>query len=226
MDPQLDPCGCRSSPQPLCAAGAGRKNQRDALEALPVRTGEGKLNWPELGSPRTSRRIHNMRQRRRKPLNRISGYQNTYDKDFKTLKSGKDIGANPFATPAYLQNENTDAATAAGSTADAAKASITDNALRTGDNSASTLYAIKNNQRTAQQGANNALPRPALARLPQQSQLAERFTEQRPGSGWLVEQRVRHGDWRKKWGAEEPYRSRHCELRADEQFNRGGGHCG
>lgn len=80
-----------------------------------------------------------------------------FNSDANTLKSGQNIGANPFATPAYLQNENTSAATAAGSTADAAKASIADNALRTGDNSASSLYAIKNNQRTAQQDANTAL---------------------------------------------------------------------
>ena len=80
-----------------------------------------------------------------------------FNTDVGTLKSGKNIGANPFATPTYLANENRDAATASGAVSAGAKAQLADAALRTGDNSASTNYAIKNQARTAQQDANTAL---------------------------------------------------------------------
>src|SRR6185437_1437296 len=70
-----------------------------------------------------------------------------YNSDLATLRSGQNIGQNPFSTPEYLSNLNRSYATSAGATADAAKANLQDVALRTGDNSASTIAAISNNAR-------------------------------------------------------------------------------
>lgn len=82
---------------------------------------------------------------------------NKYNTDVGTLRAGNNIAQDPFATPKYLQNENLDYTTTANATANAAKANIANTALRTGDNSASYLSAIQNNQRAAQRAANTGL---------------------------------------------------------------------
>lgn len=73
-------------------------------------------------------------------LNKVMGYQDTYNADLSKIENGQNIGANPYQNPDYLRSQNMIAATTADA-ADNADANQLESATRrTGLNSASLGY--------------------------------------------------------------------------------------